>query len=256
MGRTASLWLLEPFLSHNEPALKFIRQVFFISLISLLVLLFVYVIRVPEILQQVRTRDGENLNWSPIVRHILLNGLSVVFFVNYLSYFLYPWVIRWFRRDASSGRVILIAVFDVLFRIVLYFVFSAIVYSLFATMFGSFGGSVTTAVSSVFSTFLYSVSLGNLAGVYFYAAMVGAFPIYTLAIARAFTSRGKFGAALRYIFFLLPFSAKPIRSAAVIVGIFVLVSVFFSVAIARGFACSDTSCTPSQRDICSSCPKQ
>lgn len=256
LGRTASLWLLKPFLSHDEPALKFLRRVLVISAISVLMLLFVYSARVPELLVQVRTRDGVSLTWGPIIRHILLNGLTVVFTVNYVSYSLYPWTITWLEKDVTAVRAVLVSIFDIILRISLYFVSSAIVYSLFAKYFGSFGGSVETAVSSTFTTFLYSVSLGNMAGVYFYAAIVGAFPIYTLAIARAFTSEGRIGTALRYVFFLLPFSSKPIRSAAVTVGVFILVSVFLSVAVARSFVCSTDPCAPSSRDICSPCPQR
>lgn len=114
------------------------------------------------------------------LRQVATNGLPVVFVVNYVAFFLFAWM-----NSADGPAPAAILLIDLPVRIVVFVALHAIIYVASARWFGSFGGSPATALQVVGPTLARSVFFENISGVYLYATMVGAIPLYASAIARA-----------------------------------------------------------------------
>ena len=71
---------------------------------------------------------------------------------------------------------------DIGVRVFLFLALHALIYVLSADWFGSFGGSRKTALSVVAPTLARSAFFENISGVYLYATMVSALPLYVSAI--------------------------------------------------------------------------
>lgn len=126
------------------------------------------------------------LSWSDqalgrFLRQIVTNGLPVVFAVNYLAFFLYA---STNARGGLERRPGLVLFLDVSARIVSFTVLHILIYVLSADWFGSFGGSRATAVRVVAPTLARSAFFENISGVYLYATLVSAIPLYASVIER------------------------------------------------------------------------
>ena len=117
------------------------------------------------------------------------------------------------------GRdLIVFAATDVVARLALFFGLHTLVYVLSADWYDSFGGDRLTAISVVAPTLARSAYFENVSGVYFYATVVSAMPLYVSAFKRS--------KMLRKIAGRTPFNAGPL---ALSVALFLLTAVAVTV---------------------------
>ena len=155
---------------------QFLWNVLVFSFVGLMPVLAMYVLLSPGFVSAL-AEGGPLL--GRFLRQVLTNGLPVVFVVNYVGFFLFA--VSGQRSPKDRDPVAYIAV-DFAARLVLFFGLHALIYVVSADLFGSFGGSRTTALQVVAPTLARSALFGNISGVYFYATLVSAVPLYISAI--------------------------------------------------------------------------
>ena len=102
--------------------------------------------------------------------------------MNYLSFFLFAWIVA--RQPSRRGMALVLAV-DLPARVILFVALHAAIYVLSADWFGSFGGRRLTALRVVAPTLARSALFENISGVYLYATLASALPLYVAAIERS-----------------------------------------------------------------------
>ncbi len=163
----------------HMPGLRFLRNVALFSLAGICAALLVYVLVTPGM---VRSLSQGAPNVKLILRQVLTNGVPVVLAVNYSGFFLYAWSNRQHARRSDPGWFIAL---DMVIRTCSFVGGHAWIYVLSADWFGSFGGSRTTALSVVAPTLAHAGQFQNLSGVYLYASLVSALPLYISASRRS-----------------------------------------------------------------------
>lgn len=110
---------------------------------------------------------------------MLTDGLTVVFVVNYLCFFTYAALAA---REGSAAAPRAILLIDPPLRVAMFIALHGLIYFLSADWFGSFGGDHWLALRVVGPTLSQSPFFANLEGVYFYATLGSALPVYAQAI--------------------------------------------------------------------------
>ncbi|WP_299755408.1 hypothetical protein [uncultured Boseongicola sp.] len=167
------------FFSLEMPFVRFVRNVALMSVASLVPVLVLYVALSPGF-GAMLLNGGPAL--SRFLRQVITNGLPVVFVVNYISLFLFGWMNTWPTGKRDAAFVVLI---DVSARLAAFVLLHVLIYVLSADWFGSFGGSRMTALSVVAPTLARSALFDNISGVYLYATLVSALPLYVAVIERS-----------------------------------------------------------------------
>ncbi|NNF70700.1 MAG: hypothetical protein HKN02_00740 [Rhodobacteraceae bacterium] len=193
---------MERFFSTDMPSLNFLRNVLLFSLAGLLPVLALYVLLSPGFASAL-AEGGPAL--GRFLRQVLTNGLPVVVIVNYVGFFLFAHSRRGPGNDRDPATYIIV---DFAARIALFFGLHALIYVLSADWFGSFGGSRATALRVVAPTLARSALFENISGVYLYATLVSALPLYVSAITRS--------PSLRRIVGVFPNQTGPIAVALLV----------------------------------------
>jgi len=170
---------MQQYFALDMPAVRFARNTLVASLLGLLPLLVLYIALTPGFAAQLM---GGGPALGRFLRQVLTNGLPVVFAVNYVSFFLFAWAVD--RHPGGGGRALVLLV-DLPMRVVLFIILHAVIYAVSADWFGSFGGSRLTALRVVAPTLAQSALFQNISGVYLYATLVSALPLYVAAIERS-----------------------------------------------------------------------
>jgi hypothetical protein len=170
---------MQRYFALDMPAVRFARNTLVASLLGLLPLLVVYVAATPGFAAQLM---GGGPALARFLRQVFTNGLPVVFAVNYAGFFLFAWVSD--RHPGARGRALVLLV-DLPLRVVLFVILHAVIYTVSADWFGSFGGSRLTALRVVGPTLAQSALFQNISGVYLYATLVSALPLYVAVIERS-----------------------------------------------------------------------
>ena len=165
------------------PAAQFVRNVLLFSFASLLPVLMLYVLLAPGFAPALAAGGPALMRF---LRQVATNGLPVVFAVNYVSFYLFA-ITK--HAKAGPGDTASLVLADVVLRALLFPGLHALVYVLSADWFGSFGGNRSTALAVVSPTLARSAFFENISGVYLYATMISALPLYRSAIRRAETLR-------------------------------------------------------------------
>ncbi|KNG95411.1 hypothetical protein [Pseudaestuariivita atlantica] len=192
---------MDQFFTTRMPGLRFLRNVLMFSVAGLLPVLIVYVLLTPGFAAALG-KGGANL--SRFVRQVLTNGLPVVFVVNYIGFFIYALSREPGRTQRDPAWFIAV---DVVLRVSVFFALHAVIYVLSADWFGSFGGSRATALSVVAPTLARSAMFENISGVYLYATLVSAVPLYVSLAGRS--------TALRPVLTPLPTRSGPLVVAVI-----------------------------------------
>ena len=167
---------MERYFSLDMPAWRFARNTLVASILGLLPLLALYIALTPGFAAHLFA-GGPTL--GRFVRQILTNGLPVVFVVNYVGFFLFSWA----RYKHPGGRGLgLVLLLNMPIRVILFIVLHAVIYVISADWFGSFGGNRLTALRVVAPTLAQSAMFQNISGVYLYATLVSALPLYMATI--------------------------------------------------------------------------
>lgn len=166
------------FFAPDMPALRFARNTLLASLATLLPLLVVFVASRPGF-------GAMLLDGGPalglFLRQVVTNGLPVVFVVNWVGFVLHA---REAARRGGRDAAWTIPT-DMVTRLVLFALLHAAIYVLSARWFGSFGGSASTALGVVAPTLARAAFFDNVSGVYLYATLVSALPLYIAAVRRS-----------------------------------------------------------------------
>lgn len=158
------------------PFSRFAWNTLVVSLAGLLPLLVLFIAMTPDLAGHLA---GGGPALSRFVRQVLTNGVPVVFVVNYVAFFLYASTNARGNLERRPGLVLFL---DVAARLVAFIVLHILIYVLSADWFGSFGGSRATAVRVVAPTLARSAFFENISGVYLYATLVSAIPLYVSVI--------------------------------------------------------------------------
>ena len=202
---------MDRFFSTDMPSGQFLRNVLLFSLAGLLPVLAVYVLLSPGFAPAL-TQGGPALR--RFLRQVLTNGVPVVVIVNYVGFFLFA--LSHQRTGPRRDPVLFIGV-DIAVRLTLFFALHVVIYIMSADWFGSFGGNRSTALRVVAPTLARSALFENVSGVYLYATMVSAVPLYASAAKRSPVLRRAAG--------IFPGQTGPIVIAVLI---FVAVAVFLT----------------------------
>ncbi len=167
---------MQRYFTLDMPAARFARNTLAASLLGLLPLLVLYIALAPGFAAQLM---GGGPAPVPFLRQVLTNGLPVVFVVNYAGFFLYAWAVDRHRGGQARALVLLV---DPPMRVILFIILHAVIYMISADWFGSFGGSHFTALRVVAPTLAQSALFQNISGVYLYATLVSALPLYVAVI--------------------------------------------------------------------------
>lgn len=170
---------MERYFSTRMPATRFLANVLIFSLGALLPVLALYVLLTPGFASAL-AQGGPHLRL--FLRQIVANGLPVILATNYVGFFLFA--LTHDRHYGDRDPAIFIAI-DVIVRITLFIVLHAAIYVLSADWFGSFGSDRTVALRVVAPTLSRSALFENISGVYLYATMASALPLYKSVAGRS-----------------------------------------------------------------------
>jgi len=160
----------------DMPALRFVRNTLVFSLVGLIPVLLAYVAMTPAFGTMLL---GGGPPLSRFLRQVATNGLPVVFLLNYVSFFLFALIVA---NPGQSYNFRFILLVDLPVRVLGFVGLHAVIYALSADWFGSFGGSRAAALEVVAPTLLRSFLFENISGVYLYATLVSALPLYVAAV--------------------------------------------------------------------------
>ena len=170
---------MDRFFSISMPAAQFVRNVLLFSFAALLPVLLLYVLLAPGFAPALAAGGPAVMRF---LRQVTTNGLPVVFAVNYVSFFLFAMTKQ---PKAGSRDTAFFVLVDVLLRALLFPGLHVLIYVLSADWFGSFGGNRSTALAVVSPTLARSAFFENISGVYLYATMISALPLYVSALGRS-----------------------------------------------------------------------
>jgi len=168
---------MERYFSLEMPATRFVLNTLIASLLGLALLLFLYVALTPGFASHL-ARSGPA--FGQFMRQVLTNGLPVVFLVNYAGFMLFAWTVAQLRDNRATLTFILI--FDPFLRVLLFIALHAFIYVLSVDWFASFGGNRITALKVLAPTLARSALFENISGVYLYATVVSALPLYVVVL--------------------------------------------------------------------------
>ena len=191
------------------PGILFLRNVLSFSLAGLIPVLALYIFLSPGFASALA---GGGANLSRFLRQVITNGVPVVVVVNYVGFFLFA--LSNTQPGSNRDPAVFIAI-DIVARIGVFVALHALIYVLSADWFGSFGGSRATALSVVAPTLARSALFENISGVYLYATLISALPLYASSIRRSPT--------LRPIAEVFPYSAGHAAMAIAIFGLLAVI---------------------------------
>ena len=157
----------------------FLRNVLLFSLAGLLPGLILYIALSPGFTAALA---GGGPALGRFLRQVLTNGLPVVVIVNYVGFFLFALSHESSRSGHDPGTYIVV---DIFFRLGLFVGLHALICVASADWYRSFGGSRATALRVVAATLARSALFDNISGVYLYATLVSAIPLYASAVRRS-----------------------------------------------------------------------
>ena len=160
----------------DTPFHRFVANTLIVSCLSLAPLLLLYVLLTPGFASLL---SDNPLALGRSLRQVATNGLPVVFVINYISFFLYA-LMTDSKHGTTSPAIILLV--DLSLRVTVFEGLHALIYVLSAGWFDSFGGDRMLALRVVGPTLVDAARFGNISGVYLYATLASALPLYTTAI--------------------------------------------------------------------------
>lgn len=167
---------MQKYFAIEMSAVRFVRNTLFFSLLALVPPLMAFVAMTPSFGAMLA---GGGPPLGRFMRQVITNGLPVVFVVNYVSFFLFAWIVS---KPGQRYGIKLVLLVDMPVRVIGFIALHAVIYVLSADWFGSFGGSRATALRVVAPTLARSFLFENISGVYLYATIVSALPLYVTAI--------------------------------------------------------------------------
>ncbi len=203
---------MEQYFDIKMPFWRFAFNTLAFSCLGLLPILVFYIALTPGFGEMLLSSGPA---FSRLLRQILTNGLLVVFCVNYMSFFLYALSAAKHGKGAVLAHVLLI---DPPARVILFIFLHGLVYFISADWFGSFGGDRLQALRVVGPTLARSAFFENISGVYLYATLVSALPLYASVIDRKLENCANCPDWFQLFMSRLPGKLGPIMLALVLFG--------------------------------------
>lgn len=170
--------MIDRFFAIDTPFWQFLLNAFVFSSLCLFPLVVVYVGLTPGFGPMLM---GGGLALRLFLRQVVTDGLLVVFIVNYLGFLVYAILAA--PHGRKERQVLLLAI-DPPIRAFSFILLTGLIYFKSADWFGSFNGDHWLALRVVGPTLARSALFANLDGVYLYAILCGALPVYVTAIDR------------------------------------------------------------------------
>ena len=224
--RQVLITFLKQYFSPTLPAHTFIANVALFTIASMAILLVIYVSRTNGFFEQL---ESEPYALRLFLTQFFLNGFIVTYFVNHISFFVYSILIERIDLSAPNWNSTII-VSDVLAKISLFILASMASYVSFSVLAGSFGGNPVVAAKATVPTIAQGLRFENLTGVYLYSVAISSFPIFLISLINLLVANHSLRSFVSRFFFWLPFEGRPMRSVAVVLGIFAVV--FYQVSSA------------------------
>ncbi|MEM9311509.1 MAG: hypothetical protein AAGA34_08685 [Pseudomonadota bacterium] len=184
----------------------YLPNVLLLSALSLAAVNFVYWTNTGGFQNQFATGASTRVFLSQLV----FDGLLKVFIVNWIAMLAYE---SYITRIASFGLVgcMGLVMMDVVLRLGLFLLVSAVIWSGFVAIFGSFQGDFQSAYEALPQTVRGATSFGNLTGTYIYANAIGALPMLLVVTLRILSLSPRITGFVRGALFWLPWREKPLR---------------------------------------------
>lgn len=173
--------------SARLPFKRFARNTVLLSLVGLVLALTFYFALMPGFWSHLITFDAA---LARFLRQILTNGLPVVFVVNAVSMIIFS---QSRLQTIGPGSALSL---DFATRTIVFAALHAGIFFASALMFGSFSGDPRQALRVVGPTLAQAAAFGNLSGVYLYATLISALPLY-MALAELWLLRRGYRPASR-----------------------------------------------------------
>jgi hypothetical protein len=173
---------------------RFLLNVALLSILSLLPFTILHVFRTAGFATLVM---NDATAAGLVLRQIATNGFPVVFIINAAGFVLY---------GSSIRRAVPLNLFlmgDALGRGLLFVLIHLFVYLFSADLFGSFGGSRTTAIDVLGPTLSRAYAFDTISGAYLYALLPGAVLTYAAWLTEAFEERARWAEAAAILFLCL-----------------------------------------------------
>lgn len=175
--------MIDRYFAIDTPFWQFLLNTFVVSCLCLFPLLLVYVGLTPGFGPMLM---GDGLALRLFLRQVVTDGLLVVFIVNYLGFFVFS---VFTAPRGRHDREWLFLVIDPPSRAAIFVFLHGLIYFNSADWFGSFGGDHWQALRVVGPTLARSALFANLEGVYLYATISSALPVYAVVIDRLLSRR-------------------------------------------------------------------
>jgi hypothetical protein len=221
--------VVRAYFAGNLPAWRFVLNVFVFTIASMLLLMLIYVPLTPGFFSSLLV---DQLQRSEVVTQFLLDGLTKTFVANYVGFSIFA--MRSVRDDFDPLKSLFV---DIVVKILVFIAATAAIYVAYAHINGAFTGSARRALLAVGPTIVTAAKFQDLTAVYLYSLCISSLPLYLTALVQTMADHPGFSAAVRSIFFWLPFDEKPIRALAVVFGcffgFFAVLASTFATALAR-----------------------
>ncbi|MDF2233431.1 hypothetical protein P2H44_12795 [Albimonas sp. CAU 1670] len=219
-ARAASEAFLRAALGPEAPFVRFALRAATASAGALAAMTLIYFLSIPGLPVDFFT-DGTSLKL--LLRQVALNGFVSAFLVTWASWAVGGAMIPRLA-GAGPGRLALHIVFDIAFKLALLCGLSAVIFALFAKVFGSFGGSPAVAVSVVPETIAAALQFRALSGAQVYAALLSGFPWFLLMTLRLAGARPWTAELWRRVERTAPIADRPFRFLGLLLAAFCALS--------------------------------
>lgn len=216
------------FYSRKVPAGRFFGFLLGFSVGTMLMVLAFYIAQTPGLFCQLLSDPmASRLFFGQVIG----NGMVVLLLSNYFGLLLNQLAFGVAPRFRSSTIYVVLLV-EMLVKIVIFIVVTAVVYVAYAIYADAFTGSPVRALKAVAPTIRDAIAFGNLTSVYLYATIIFSLPLFIVALIRFMSTHPSVSHVMERSLFFLNFENKPVRTLAVALGIlFALFSIVAYVVV-------------------------
>lgn len=221
----------------------YLLNVLLLSALAMVAVGILYFARTGGFVLQLTSGGANTRNF---LAQLLFDGLLKVWLVNAIG--LLPhraYIARLGRSGMVTGLGFL--VMDVALREVLLIAVSALVWTSFALLGGSFGCDPRLALQALVPTFAGALRFENLTAIYVYGVAATSLPLFVAVLVRIMTATPRSAAALRGLLFWLPWQEKPVRSLTVVAAALMVVFGLLGSALLGPFVPAGSAPQPVER---------
>jgi hypothetical protein len=202
---------LNRYFSFTDGIGKFIVNVFLLTAVSLLLFLSIYASRTIGLFGQLLSPG--------FILQFLGNGFVVTFIVNLLVLYSYRYLVTLLVSSSVLLNLLLVLA-DLTMKVLLFIVWTACTYVLFAAGGNAFGGDPIEALEAVPATILQAITFNDLTSVYMYSLVMSSFPIFVVVLIKVMVANPGAAKGVRTLLFCLPFKSKPLRAISSLLALF------------------------------------